>query len=65
LTALDFPLTTIYYDKRLNDFGKRVRKKYVKTTIIVDDKSQIIVTYSVGEDPRFKGVQEDVRKHGQ
>ena len=36
-----------YYDKRLNDFGKRVKKKYVKETIIVDDKSQTIVSYSV------------------
>jgi len=37
---------SFYYD---NDFGKRVRKKYVKVTILVDDKSQIIVSYSVGE----------------
>jgi len=37
---------SFYYD---NDFGKRVRKKYVKATICVDDKSQIIVAYSVGE----------------
>jgi len=28
---------SFYYDKRLNDFGKRVRKKYVKATIIVDE----------------------------
>ena len=35
-----------YYD---NDFGKRERKKYVKTTICVDGQSQIIVTCSVGE----------------
>ena len=38
---------SFYYDKRLNDFGKRVRKKYVKTTIIVDDKSQIVVAFDV------------------
>jgi len=30
---------SFHYDKRLNDFGKRVRKKYVKTTMLVDDKS--------------------------
>jgi len=36
---------SFYYDKRLNDFGRKERKKYVKTTIIVDDKSQIIVSY--------------------
>jgi len=38
---------SFYYDKRLNDFGKRVRKKYVKATIFVDDQLQIIVAYSV------------------
>jgi len=47
LTALGFPLTTTHYDKRLNDFGRRVRKKYIKTTICVDDKSQITVAYDV------------------
>jgi len=36
-----------YYDKRLNDFGRKVRKKHVKATICVDDKSQIIVSYDV------------------
>ena len=53
---------SFYYDKRLNDFGRKAKKKYVKTTIIVDDKSQIVVAYDVhfGGDPRFKGVQEDV-----
>ncbi len=35
-----------YYDKRLDDFGRKVKKKYVKTTICVDDKSQLIVSYS-------------------
>jgi len=34
-----------YYDKRLNDFGRK--KKYVKATIIVDEKSQIVVVYDV------------------
>jgi len=38
---------SFYYDKRLNDFGKRVRKKYVKVTIIVDEKSQIVVAFDV------------------
>ena len=38
---------SFYYDKRLNDFGKKVRRKYVKATIIVDDKSQIVVAFDV------------------
>jgi len=38
---------SFYYDKRLNDFGKRVRKKYVKATIIADEKSQIVVSFSI------------------
>jgi len=38
---------SFYYDKRLNDFGRKVKKKYVKTTICVNDKSQIIVAFSV------------------
>ena len=38
---------SFYYDKRLNDFGKKVKRKYVKTTIIVDDKSQIILAFDV------------------
>jgi len=38
---------SFYYDKRLNDFGRKVRKKYVKATILVDEKSQIIVAFSV------------------
>jgi len=37
---------SFYYD---NDFGRKVRKKYVKGTILVDNKSQIIIAYSVGE----------------
>jgi len=49
LIVQSFLSTIIHYDKRLNDFGRKVRKKYVKTTICVDDKSQIIVAYSVGE----------------
>jgi len=40
---------SFYYDKRLKDFEKRIRKKYVKVTISVDDKSQIIVACSIGE----------------
>ena len=40
---------SFYYDKRLKDFGRKVRKKYVKVAIIVDDKSQIIVSHDVGE----------------
>jgi len=47
ITGFSLNYHSFYYDKRLNDFGKRVRKKYVKTTIIVDDKSQIIVSYDV------------------
>ena len=31
-----------HYDKRLNDFGLKVKEKYVKATIVVDNKSQII-----------------------
>jgi len=38
---------SFYYDKRLDDFGRRVKKRYVKTTICVDDKSQLIVSYSI------------------
>jgi len=38
---------SFYYDKGLNDFNRKVRKKYVKTAIIVDDKSQIILSFSV------------------
>jgi len=38
---------SFYYNKRFNDFGRKERKKYVKTTIIVDDKSQIVVSFSV------------------
>ena len=34
-------------DKRLNDFCRKERKKYIKTTIIVDDKSHTVVSYSV------------------
>ena len=46
---MGFPLTATHYDKKLSDFGKRVKKKYVKTTIIVDYKSQIIIIFSVGD----------------
>jgi len=47
---------SFYYDKRLSEFGKKVRKKYAKMTIIVDDKSQIIVAFDVhfGEIPDSK-----------
>ena len=56
---------SFYYDKRLKDFGKRVRRKYVKATIIVDDKSQIVVAYSVhfGEihdSKEFKKILENI-----
>ena len=37
---------SFYYDKRLNDFGRKERKN-VKITICVDDKSQIIILYDV------------------
>jgi len=36
---------SFYYDKRPKDFGKKVKRKYVKATIIVDDKSQIILAF--------------------
>ncbi len=36
---------SFYYDKRLDDFGRKVKKKYVKTTICVDDQSQLVVSY--------------------
>ena len=38
---------SFYYDKRFKDFGKRVKRKYVKTTILVDEKSQIILAFDV------------------
>ncbi len=38
---------SFYYDKRLKEFGRRMKKKYVKTTICVDDQSQLIVSYSI------------------
>jgi len=47
IDSTGFPLTTIHYDKRLNDFGRKERKKCFKTKILVDDKSQIIVSYTV------------------
>jgi len=46
-TGFSLNYHSFYYDRRLNDFGRKVRKKYVKVTIIVDDKSQIIVAYDV------------------
>lgn len=46
-TGFSLNYHSFYYDKRLNDFGRRVRKKYVKATVIVDDKSQIIIAYDV------------------
>jgi len=54
-----------YYDKRLNDFGRKVKRKYVKATIIVDEKSQIVVAFSIhfGEihDPKeFKKTLENM-----
>jgi len=58
---------SFYYDKRLNDFGKRVKRKYVKATIIVDDKSQIVVAFDVhfGEihdSKEFKKTLENMNK---
>jgi len=46
-TGFSLNYYSFYYDKRLNDFGRKVRKKYVKTTIVVDDKSQIVVAFDV------------------
>jgi len=46
-TGFSLNYHSFYYDKRLNDFGKRVRKKYVKATIVVDEKSQIVVAFSI------------------
>jgi len=67
IDSTDFSLNyhSFYYDKRLNDFGKRVRRKYVKATIIVDEKSQIILAFSVhfGEvhdSKEFKKVLENI-----
>ena len=38
---------SFYHDKRLKDFGRKVRRKYVKATIVVDEKSQIILAFDV------------------
>ena len=46
-TGFSLNYHSFYYDKRLNDFGKKVRKEYVKTTIIADEKSQIVVAFDV------------------
>jgi len=46
-TGFSLNYHSFYYDKRLNDFGRKVRRKYVKTTIVVDDKSQIVVAFDV------------------
>ena len=61
LIDMRFPLNTIHYDKRLNDFTKRVRKKYVKTTVIVYDKSQITVSFNVGEIHDSKDIKKTQR----
>jgi len=58
---------SFYYDKRLNDFGRKVKRKYVKTTIVVDEKSQIVVAFDVhfGEihdSKEFKKVLENMDK---
>jgi len=58
---------SFYYDKRLNDFGRKAKKKCVKTTIVVDDKSQIILAFDVhfGEihgSKEFKKVLENMDK---
>jgi len=34
------------YDKWLNDFDRKVKRKYVKATIVDDEKSQIVVAFS-------------------
>ncbi len=44
-TGFSVDYHSFYYDKRLDDFGRKVKKKYVKTTICVDDQSQLIVSY--------------------
>jgi len=38
-TGFSVNYNSFYYDKRLNDFRRKERKKYVKATILVDDKS--------------------------
>jgi len=47
IDSTGFSLNPFYYDKRLDDFGRKVKRKYVKTTIVVDEKSQIVVTFDV------------------
>ena len=43
-----------------NDFGMKERKKFIKTTILVKDKSQINVAYYIfWKDPQFKGDTEE------
>ncbi len=46
-TGFSVNYQSFYYYKRLKEFGRKVKKKYVKTTICVDDQSQLIVSYSV------------------
>jgi len=46
-TGFSLNYHSFYYDKRLNDFGRKVKRKYVKVTVIVDDKSQIVVAFDV------------------
>jgi len=38
-TSFSLNYHSFYYDKRLNDFGRK-EKKYVKTIICIEDKSQ-------------------------
>jgi len=57
---------SFYYDKRLKEFGRRVKKKYVKTTICVDDQSQLIVSYDayfgdIHDSKEFKKTLENSR----
>ena len=66
-TGFSLNYHSFYYDKRLNDFGSKVRKKYVKATIIVDDKSQTVVSFDVhfGEihdSKEFKKALENIDK---
>ncbi len=64
-TGFSVDYHSFYYDKRLDDFERKVKKKYVKTTICVDDQSQLIVSYyAYFGDLLFKRVQENIEKYG-
>ncbi len=57
---------SFYYDKRLDDFERKVKKNYVKTTICVDYQSQLIVSYdaSFGDINDSKEFKKTLEKHG-